>query len=102
MPATAIFRRAALTFPVADSMRSESFPAVADLAERSSRGKLDAHLFAVALAHGMGLSGDEIQSALRDGALLRDPPPSTPVASVGGREAMVERNEQEKSYVKDF
>jgi len=39
--------------------------AVPELAERPSRGRIQAHLFAVALAHAMGRTGEEITSALR-------------------------------------
>jgi hypothetical protein len=39
---------------------------ITDFAENPSRMLIDAHLFAIALAHGMGLSTDQITSALRD------------------------------------
>ena len=49
--------RTILSVPVAD---------IADLGAKPSRRRLKAHLFAIALAHGMGLSADQITSALRD------------------------------------
>lgn len=49
------------------TLASLPIKAVPALSVRDSRARLDAHLFAVALAHGMGLSGKEIVSVLRNG-----------------------------------
>jgi cyanophycin synthetase len=57
---------------------------VQTLSGRQFGDRINEHLFAVALAHGMGLSGEEITSALMDGTALRKPSPRQPARKSGG------------------